>query len=398
MPALPIFDGDTHLYEQPDAFSRYLPEDYRDRGVRIETGPDGRVALFAGDRRMTISDSAVAEGGMVPRPGSLKEFLRKIRSADGANGADIWIPMTEEFQYRDARLRRLDQQGVEAAILFPGHAITSEPFFDDVDALYAQQHAYNRWLNEEWGWDYQNRLYAPALLTFRDLDRTVQEVEWLISEGVRIVMLLTGPFNGRSPADTYYDPVWARLNEAQVVLAYHTSEAIYTQDVSRAWGEEVLQPRHYQTAWQWMNTYGERPVIDSLSSLVFWNLFGRFPKLRVIAVEFGAEWLPHFLSKMDKSRGMGRNGPWRGGQLPDRPSRIFAEHGYVVPFPEDDVTEIVRQAGPLATDILVMGSDFPHAEGIAEPAGLLTRLESFGEPEVRKMIHDNARRLLPASQ
>jgi hypothetical protein len=161
----PIFDGDTHLYEQPDAFSRYLPERYKARAVRMETTPDGRVTLFAGDRKMTISDSAMAEGGLVPRPGSLKEFLRKVRSAEGANGADIWVPMAEEFQYREARLRRLDQQGVEAAILFAGHAITSEPFIDDTDVLYAQQHAYNQWLNEEWGWDFENRLYAPALLT-----------------------------------------------------------------------------------------------------------------------------------------------------------------------------------------------------------------------------------------
>ena len=45
-----------------------------------------------------------------------------------------------------------------------------------------------------------------------------------------------------------------------------------------------------------------------------------------------------------------------------------------------------------------MGSDFPHAEGVAEPAELLTRLESFNDAEVMKMIHGNARRLLPASR
>ena len=395
MGSFPFFDGDTHLYEQDDAFTRYLPARYRAAGLRTVTEEGGRTALFAGERRVTISDSARAENGMVPRPGSLKEFLRKTREASGTSGSDVWVPMADEFTRRDARLAKLAEQNVDAAIVFAGHVITTEPFIEDTDVLYVQQRAYNEWLDEEWGFNFDNRIYAPALITFRDLDRTVSEVDWLISRGVRIVMLLTGPFNSRSPADTYYDPVWSRLNEAGVVLAYHTSEAIYTQSVSLAWGEDVLQPRHYQSAWQWMNTYGERPIMDTLSSLVFWNLFGRFPDLRVIAVEFGAEWLPHFLSKMDKSRGMGRNGPWRGGPLPDRPSRIFRECCRVVPFPEDDVAEIVRQIGPAAFDMLLMGSDFPHAEGVAEPALLLGNLATFTEPEVRKLMHDNARHLLP---
>jgi predicted TIM-barrel fold metal-dependent hydrolase len=391
-----LFDADSHLYEQDDAFSRYLPAAYREAGIRSVAQSDGTTALMVGDRRITISDSARAQDGRVPRPGSLKEFLRKLRNAESGDKSDIWVPLADEFQFRAARLRKLDEQGVEASIIFPGHAITTEPFIDDVDLLYLQQHAYNEWLNDEWGFNHQDRLYTAALITLRDLERTLKELDWLIEQEVRLVMLLTGPFNGHSPADTIYDPFWARLSEAGVVLAYHTSEAIYTQQVSRAWGEDVLQPRHMQTAWQWMNTYGERPVMETLSSLVFWNLFGRFPALRVAAVEFGAEWLPHFLSKMDASRGMGRNGPWPGGRLPGRPSEIFAEHAFVVPFPEDNVEEIVRQVGPNALEILMMGSDFPHAEGVAEPAQLLGSLQTFDRSEIRRLMHDNGRRLLPA--
>jgi predicted TIM-barrel fold metal-dependent hydrolase len=392
-----LFDGDSHLYEQEDAFSRYMPAEYRESGIRIMTNENGHTNLYAGDRRMTITDSTGERNGMVPRPGSLKEFLRKTRSAEGASGSDVWVRMEPAFQYREERIKALDLQQVEASIVFPGYALTAEPFIDDVDVLYIQLHAYNEWLDEEWGFNYADRIYAPALITLRDLDRSIKELDWLIGRGVRMVMLLTGPFNGRSPADTYFDPFWARLNEAGVVLTYHTSEAIYTQDISRQWGEDVLQPRHEQTAWQWMNTYGERPVMDTLSSLVFWNIFGRFPRLKVIAVEFGAEWLPHFLSKMDKSRGMGRNGPWPGGPLKSRPSEIFAEHGRVVPFPEDDIDEIVRQVGPNALDILVMGSDFPHAEGVAEPALLAHRLASFSPSDVRHMMYENGRKLLPVS-
>ena len=99
------------------------------------------------------------------------------------------------------------------------------------------------------------------------------------------------------------------------------------------------------SAWQWQNTYGERPITDTLSALIFDNLFGRFPNIKVLVSEFGAEWVPHFIRHMDKSRGMGRNGRWLGGQLPERPSAIFKKHVRVVPYPEDDTVGLVERLG-----------------------------------------------------
>ena len=71
---------------------------------------------------------------------------------------------------------------------------------------------------------------------------------------------------------------------------------------------------------------------------------------------------------MDKSRGMGRNGPWIGGPLRERPSEIFRRHVRVAPYPEDDVVKIVEDLGH--ADSIVMGSDYPHAEGLADAGRL----------------------------
>ena len=54
-----------------------------------------------------------------------------------------------------------------------------------------------------------------------------------------------------------------------------------------------------------------------------------------------------------------------GGKLTKRPSAIFRRHVRVVPYPEDDIPAIV--AGMGYDDCLVMGSDYPHAEGLASP-------------------------------
>jgi predicted TIM-barrel fold metal-dependent hydrolase len=149
------------------------------------------------------------------------------------------------------------------------------------------------------------------------------------------------------------------------------------------------------SAWQWQNTYGERPIEDSISALIFDNVFGRFPGLMVLASEFGASWVPHFVSHLDKSRGMGRNGPWIGGPLRERPSEVFRRHVRVAPYPEDDVAKIVHDLGH--ADSIVMGSDFPHAEGLANPADFQKLVDPLPATDQHKIMRENARALLRAA-
>ncbi len=147
------------------------------------------------------------------------------------------------------------------------------------------------------------------------------------------------------------------------------------------------------SAWQWMNIYGQRPIEDTLSALIFDNLFGRFPGLKVLVAEHGAEWVPQFVIHMDKSRGMGRNGPWIGGKLTETPSEIFRRHVGVVPYPEDDTPAIVESLG--YDECLLMGSDYPHAEGLAEPADFVKLLDPLDDAAKKRIMRDNADRCSP---
>jgi predicted TIM-barrel fold metal-dependent hydrolase len=138
-----------------------------------------------------------------------------------------------------------------------------------------------------------------------------------------------------------------------------------------------------------MNVYGERPVVDTLSALIFDNLFGRFPRLRVLVAEHGASWVPHTLGHLDKSRGMGRNGPWIGGPLKERPSEIFKRHVRVAPYPEDDIPKLVEELDG-DDGIIVFGSDFPHAEGVESPADFERLLDPLPPDMRRRIMRENA--------
>jgi predicted TIM-barrel fold metal-dependent hydrolase len=289
-------------------------------------------------------------------------------------------------------VRLMEQQGVEKAVIYPaGMALAAEHYVNDTEALYANIRSFNRWYDETWGFNYQDTLFAPALLSFRDLEKAVDEVEFVLARGARVVLLPTGPAYGRSPGEPYFDPVWSRLNEAGVTVAFHIMPYWYFDAISPAWGHDPNPGSWHMSAWQWNNVYGERPIEDTLSALIFDNLFGRHPNLMVLSSEHGAEWVPHLVRHMDKSRGMGRNGPWKGGKPTERPSAIFRQHVRVAPYPEDDIPWIVDNMGH--ADVLVMGSDYPHAEGLAEPSDFKKLLDPLPDDVQYAILRGNAERL-----
>jgi predicted TIM-barrel fold metal-dependent hydrolase len=383
------FDCDNHCYEPRDAFTRYLPEEYLDRAITTVRAADGSEMILAGRRVSKFNSEAGLCFEFADRPGSLRLMLKEMASGS-PSPSYRQDPMRPEFVERDARLRLFDAQGVERGVIYPGAlALSAEHWVDDTDALYANLSSFNRWFDETWGFNYHDRVYAAAVLSLRDLDHAIALTDEILSRGAKLVMLPTGPAYGRGPADPYYDPVWARLAEAGVVVTFHVMPYWYFDAISPAWGYDSDPGSWHMSAWQWMNVYGERPIVDTISSVIFDNLFGRFPRLNVLIAEHGASWLPHTLEHMDKSRGMGRNGPWRGGPLTERPSAIFKRHVRVTPYPEDDVPRIIDQLGG-DDRVLVFGSDFPHPEGVAEAADFAKMLEVLPEDTQRRIMRDNA--------
>jgi len=389
-----IFDGDTHIWERDYGFmAEYLPKTYHEHWLPArKVGKDGRFGLHVGDRMVENAESNAQ--GLVPPPGRLKEWLKAMK--EGKSNVEGWSLPTADMMERQARIRKLDEFGVDGSILFVGEFVSTLGYYTEPVPGHAVLHAYNEYLNDAWTFNANDRFYTTGCLALWDLEKAIEEADWLIKRGVRVVVMPMGPANGKSAADAYFDPVWARLNEAGVVVTYHVSEANFMHPLIREFGEKPLQSRRMgQTAWQWMFTYSEIPLTMSLSNLILNNLFGRFPKLKVGSVENGAEWLPRFLEKMDKMRGMAKNGYWPGGQLKQRPSEIFKQHCFAVAYPEDNVQRIVAELG--TADCLLMGSDYPHAEGVPTPRDFFTEaLTQLPPDQARKIMHDNGRRILPA--
>jgi predicted TIM-barrel fold metal-dependent hydrolase len=383
-----IFDADNHYYEPRDAFSRHLDPRFAERAVRVVTDAAGKDTIFVAGQKHHFTPPTFER---VPPPGHLKQMM----TAQGeGTAASFLAPMRPEYQQRSARLATMDAQGLESILLFPTFGVTVEHALrGDAEASFAALGAFNRWLEEDWGFGRDGRIFGVPLLSLLDVERAVAELERVLARGARMVHLLAGPVNGRSPGDPVFDPFWARLAEAGVPAAYHAAESGYNELISTQWGQRARPRSHHQSAWQNAFCFIEAPIMHTLGALIFDNLFGRFPALRVATIECGSAWVPYLLARLDKAqKGCTSHAPWLGGPLKERASDVFRAHVRVNPFPEEDHAVLLAWLRP---EHLLFGSDWPHPEGIPEPRAYPDYLPA-GTPAtaVRRMMRDNARELL----
>ena len=391
-----IFDADNHYYEPRDAFSRYLDPRFAERAVKVVTDASGKDTIFVAGQKHHFTPPTF---DLVPPPGHLKEMMK----AHGEGTAASFLkPMRPEYQEKSARLAAMDAQGVESVLMFPTFGVTVEHALrDDPEATFAAATAFNRWLEEEWGFGADGRVFGVPLLSLVDVDLAVAELERLLTRGARMVHMLagpvtargTGPVTGRSPGDPHFDPVWARIAEARVPVAYHAAESGYNELLSTQWGHRARPRSHHQSAWQNAFCFIETPLMHTLAALIFDNLFGRFPNLKVATIECGSAWVPYLLPRLDKAQmSCTTHSPWIGGRLKERASHVFKEHVRVNPFPEEDHAKLFEWLGP---EHLLFGSDWPHPEGIPEPRRYPEFLPAgTSATAVRRMMRENARELL----
>lgn len=386
----PIIDGDSHIYEDVDVWMEYMPAkhhaQYKVERVLLD---DGRYPLHIGGKPISYGEEYMRPDGSIPKPGSLADWLRARK--EGREVEEMWVQPGADVRNVQDRLGKMDEFGVAASVVFPSEAITLVPFLD-VPGLNVMCESYNRYLYEHWNFTTQDRVYCTAFLHLEDLDWALRELDWALERGCKAIAIPTGPAQKASPADPRFDAFWHRVNEAGAILGLHIGQATYLNSLLAEWGEPILPPVQSKSAWDWMNTMGETPIVHTLSSLIYMNFFERFPNIRALSAENGAEWVPAMLTRMDKMRGFAKNGRWPCGQMTERPSAVFKRHVFVVPYPEDDMRAVIDATG--TDSCFVMGSDYPHAEGCKEPRVFMAGMDAITEAEERRIMYANGARLL----
>ena len=388
MSALPyrIFDADTHYYEPDDCFTRHIETRFKQRTVWIDRSAAGAGRMYVGAERCHFF--SVGAGDSVGPPGIMKAFLRGETEEGGSPSlSPINALAVPEFVERKARLATMDAQDVEACLILPTTGVGVETQLRETpDVLYPSLRAFNRWLEEDWGFGADGRIYGAPLLSLFDLDGALVELDRLLAAGARFGILTAGPVAGRSPADPHFDPFWARCEEAGLNVIYHIGRTPFSEMYNPPWGLRAHPPSHRHSLMEWALSFTERPIADTITALVADNLFGRFPRLRVLSIEYGSTWVAPLVRKLDHLARLFSKDMWRFGTPPLKPSETVRQNIWVAPFFEDDIVGLAKVLSP---SHVLGGSDYPHPEGLLRPTEFADELDGFAANDVRLIMRDN---------
>jgi predicted TIM-barrel fold metal-dependent hydrolase len=343
-------DADGHVQEPADAWERHLAPEWRAYAPRTVRDDLGRVRQVVGAELKPC----------IPAPGS----------------GDWDIPAGGHDPKQ--RLADMDRQGVERSLLFPTFGL----FFaglERADVQAALCRAYNDWLHEFCGADPQ-RLLGAAVVPQADLGAALAEARRCVRElGFRAVMMRPNPVRGRTLGDPRWDPLWTLLEEQGVPLAVHEGT---TQDLPQS-GRD----RFENYALRHVCSHPHEQQI-ACAELVMGGVLERHPALRVVFLESGCGWLPHWLERMDEHvQGWGH----AIAKLPLLPSEYFRRQCFVSCDPnERTLPSVVSLAGE---DVVLFATDYPHPDAIS--GDLVARIADHRELSTAaraKILRANAER------
>jgi uncharacterized protein len=378
--AIRVIDTDTHVTEPPDLWTSRVPRRFVDAAPHVERHPGtGHSHWRIGDHwLMAVGFYAVA-GWKDPPPSTPAELYEVDPGAWKA--AD--------------RLRRMDEYGVHAHILYPNLIGFEAPHFMRLgpELSLACTRAYNDFITEFASAD-PSRLVPITMLPFWDLEASVAEMRRCREMGHRGILFANRYEMIGLPSftDRHWDPIYAEAQDLDLSVNFHVG---FSSSMDGAASGLSALLEHFDPAVATRATsIGVMSNADSIAAIVTSGLCDRFPRLRFVSVESGFGYITYLLESLDWHwKGYGAA---RAGSL--LPSEYFRRQCYGCFWFE-------RRTLPLLEtypDNFMFETDYPHptsmAPGPASPAELPSEhiRHWFGSvpPDVaRKALQDNAARV-----
>ncbi|HEV3124669.1 MAG TPA: hypothetical protein VG266_08840 [Candidatus Dormibacteraeota bacterium] len=350
-----IIDADMHLYEGRTMWLDHTPRAQQDKALRINDDALGHAWLCLGERRVHLAE--VHHTADVARMG---EYRRRVRDGLPALiGYDDALP--REFVDAGARRDQLDGMGLDSTVVFPNYGLLWErPLSDDLDVTVVNMSAWNRHavaVAEEG----RGRLHPVGHVTLRDIEWLRAELQQLVAGGVRLAMVAPALVDGRRLSHPDMDAAWRAFEELEVTPVFHVAAF----------------PRPFDDAWYENDPDQVTPVLSSsflstapalaIADMAVNGCFMRHPELRLGVMELTARWVPLFLRHLDGAFNF--HAAFEGRrlcELEDAPSEYVLRHVRVAAFADEEPARLAAECG---RNIFMFCSDYPHAEGTADPLG-----------------------------
>jgi len=365
----PVYDADSHLLLSPRMWAD-LPGEYAARRPRPLTVSDT-------DGMGKWDSGWLIEGRMQPHPyGAATQGANKPSKTMAEFGAPADKIGNRDLSDPDARIKGLDQAGIDTQIVFPTTLYanaTTDPGFEA-----ALMRAYNRYVGGQCK-AVPKRLKWAGLLPLRDARQGCEAVAEMQALGASaaVVYGTAGDFMLSHPTFT---PVWDELAASGLPICVHMG-------MSFPPFERLCQSR--------LDAHSigmGMPAILGFVAMVGHGMMDRYPDMRVAFLEYGAEWLFYMVGRMGHYLPSYR-ADTTITQLPEKEIIEYLQSGrfFVAPEAEDPMLPLEMEL--VGDNHVLFGSDFPHGEGRENAAVELMERTDITDAQRGKMLYENAVRL-----
>ena len=352
-----LISSDSHIYEPPDLWERWIEPKFRDRAPFV--AHEDNTDQWYADGDWKFGDFNLTNAGLRFENPELLKFEGRYE--------DVLLGGLNPH----AHVKEMDVDGISAGVLYPSHALSIWGLADG-ELLSACFKAYNSWLADVWCTPYPDRLKGIGMINIDDVDEGIEELERVAKLGLAGAMITLSPVEHRY-TQPMYDPLWAAAQDLEMPLSLHT-------------GAFRVRPDRRQGNIQFGDPSGvsnrDPSVRTPIADMIFFGAFERYPKLKVGAIEFEIAWAPYFMDRMDdtyKHRIQGQHiTRFKGDTLPSD----FFRNNIFIGFQEDDLGIKLRDY--VGADNLMWGSDYPHPESTFPRSREIVDRILVGVPEEEK--------------
>ncbi len=327
-----LVSADSHVVEPPDLWEEWLEKKYQDKAPKLVKDRAGGDAWQFNPGEEPASLGLIACVGVPPD---------KINWYGWRYGHEVH-PSCHEG---NARLEALDVDGVDAEVLYPSPRAIWAFMGYEPEVQLAGIHAYNRWLFDGFCSADPDRLLGSYVIPNLGIETSVAELRRAHQMGARSVVLNMWP-TGKELISREDDPFWAAAEELGIPVSIHFKLA-----------SQKAAPHPPEARGAMGAAAGMSDMVHLMVDLIFTGTFDRFPNLKVVAVETGCGWIPHFLAMMDDR--YWRNRAWAGTTLRLLPSEYF-HNNWLATFVSgsDRIAIEIRHA--VGLENIAWSTDFPH--------------------------------------
>ncbi len=263
-----------------------------------------------------------------------------------------------------ARLKDLDQMGIDKQVIYPSLFLTTTT--DNLDLEAALFRTYNSFMAEACKQS-GDRLKFAAQVPIRDSAESIKELRRARDLGAVSVMLL-GMAWDKKLGDKDLHPFYEEAASLGIPICVHLG-----------WGCPALTEIFDASS----NFYsGVLPVLMGFHSLMLSGVLDAIPNLKLAFLESGSLWVPYVVHELTRS-----------GQTRKDPAEYFREgRVYISCEPDENINYLTSVIGE---DSLILASDYPHTDSFREENLVKSTMDREDVPlRVReKLLSKNAQAL-----